>query len=636
MLVRPYEMPWRPAYEAWAAAAWLLGLLYFVYITGSRALFTPFALTLSAFAMLMMIVRARQATRVLTVRASLSGRAMQVITTRRLGQLTPDPGMVFLGFGFEWQPLHSQRLYELAKIDYKEYTLPPSLLSLLGYTVDPQPDAEIGMPFIHGVEPKEQPLYRPLQNFEGGTLLVGTTQAGKGVALATLLTQAIKRGDVVVFIDPKNSRRLKRVVQRACEDYRQPDTFLEFHPAFPEVGVRLDFTFNWQKPTEIASRLQSIMPADKDGTFSAFGWDAVNVVVQGLVSLEDRPNLVKLIKYVAGGVEPVLEASLTHFFDRILPRGWRDSVEMRKLLQEASRGQIRRPSEVTSTQLIAYVTYYEQQVPQNQHERVIDDQIRVFRHNREHYQKITASLLPILSMLTSGDLGKSLSPDPFDLDDTRPIMNFEKIERGRHVLYMCLDSLPDPSVASAIGALALADMAARAGMRYNLDIQGRITLVVDEVSNVINKPLIEILNKGAEGGIHSICAMQTLADLANRLGSEDAARMALGNLNNLFALRTKDRPTQDFVVETFGKTGIHTMRVGRNLGADTHLGDWSSGRSVQITDAMEERIPADMLGKLPNLQYFAQVSGGRLIRGRFPILNPDFDRAAARTTGARP
>jgi conjugal transfer pilus assembly protein TraD len=84
MLVRPYEMPWRPAYEAWAAAAWLLGLLYFVYVTGSRALFTPFALTLSAFAMLMMIVRARQAMRVLTVRASLSGRAMQVITTRRL------------------------------------------------------------------------------------------------------------------------------------------------------------------------------------------------------------------------------------------------------------------------------------------------------------------------------------------------------------------------------------------------------------------------------------------------------------------------------------------------------------------------------------------------------------------------
>ena len=100
-------------------------------------------------------------------------------------------------------------------------------------------------------------------------------------------------------------------------------------------------------------------------------------------------------------------------------------------------------------------------------------------------------------MLTSGDLGGSLSPDPFDLEDTRPIMNFEKIERGGHVLYMCLDSLPDPSVASAIGALAIADLAARAGMRYNLGITRRITLVIDEIANVINQPLIEILNKGA-------------------------------------------------------------------------------------------------------------------------------------------
>ena len=54
---------------------------------------------------------------------------------------------------------------------------------------------------------------------------------------------------------------------------------------------------------------------------------------------------------------------------------------------------------------------------------------------------------------------------------------------------------------------------------------------------------------------------------------------------------------------------------------------------MQITDAMEERIPADMLGKLPNLQYFAQVSGGRLIKGRFPILDPDYDRPALRRNG---
>jgi conjugal transfer pilus assembly protein TraD len=264
-------------------------------------------------------------------------------------------------------------------------------------------------------------------------------------------------------------------------------------------------------------------------------------------------------------------------------------------------------------------------VAQAAHDPVIDSQMRVLLHDREHYQKITANLLPILSMLTSGALGKSLSPEAFDMSDSRPILDFEKIEGGRHVLYMCLDSLPDPSVASAIGALAIADLAARAGIRYNLGSSGRFTLIVDEISNVVNQPLIEILNKGAEGGMMAICAMQTLADLADRLGSEDAARKALGNLNNLIALRSKDRLTQDFIAETFGKTGIHTIRVGLNEGADTSLGSWTAGRSVQITEAMEERVPVDMIGKLPNLQYFGSVSG-RLLKGRFPILNPDFDR----------
>jgi conjugal transfer pilus assembly protein TraD len=632
MLMRRYEMPWRRAYELYAGGAWALAMVFFAVVGAAGWLPLPLAAPLALLCLLTGLLRVAQALNVLVLRASLSGRSIQVVDTTELAGWCRNPADVFLGFGFEWRPVHSQRLYELAKVDYRDFAVSPRLLGWLGHDSHPQPDAEIGLPYIHGVEPREVPLHRPLQNFEGGTLLVGTTQSGKGVALATLITQAVKRGDVVIVVDPKNSRRLRRVVERACEDYREPDTFIEFHPAFPEKGVRLDFTFNWQKPTEIASRIQSIMPPDTAGAFSAFGWDAVNVVVQGLVELEERPNLVKLTKYIEGGIEPVLEASLRRFYDTKLGAGWRETPDMKKMLHDAHRGSMKRPSEAASADLMAFVAYYEHHVAQSQRSKVLDAQVRTFRHNREHYQKITANLLPVLSMLTSGDLGRSLSPDPFDAADTRPIMNFEKIERAGHVLYMCLDSLPDPSVATAIGALALADQAARAGMRYNLGVYRRISLFVDEVSNVINLPLIEILNKGAEGGIFTTCAMQTLADLAKRLGSEDAARMALGNLNNLIALRTKDRPTQDFVVETFGKTAIHTMRVGLSSGADAHLGDFSSSYSTQLTESFEEMVPAEVLGKLPNLQYFASVSGGRIIKGRFPILDPDPPAANASST----
>ena len=164
--------------------------------------------------------------------------------------------------------------------------------------------------------------------------------------------------------------------------------------------------------------------------FSAFGWDAVNVVVQGLVELEERPNLVKLTKYIEGGIEPVLEGTLRRYYERALGAGWRELPEMKKLLNDAHRGNIKRPSEAASADLLAFVAYYEHFVAQSQRNKVLDAQVRTFRHNREHYQKITANLLPVLSMLTSGDLGRSLSPEPFDADDRRPIMNFEKIERA--------------------------------------------------------------------------------------------------------------------------------------------------------------------------------------------------------------
>jgi conjugal transfer pilus assembly protein TraD len=636
MLMRRYEMPWRPAYEAHAAAVWLVSTAFYGAAGVLGHIPRQFALPLALACLAMGVLRLAQGLRVLVIRASLSGQAIEVVRTDAIARWCADPDRVFLGFGFEWKPVHSQRLYELAKVDYREFLVSPRLLRLLGYPARPQPDEEIGLPYIHGVEPREVPLHRPLQNFEGGTLLVGTTQSGKGVALANLVTQAVRRGDVVIVIDPKNSRRLKRIVERACEDWREPGTFLDFHPAFPEKGVRLDFTFNWQKPTEIASRIQAIMPADTAGAFSAFGWDAVNVVVQGLVELEERPNLAKLTKYIEGGIEPVLEASLRRFYERTIGVGWRDALEMKRLLHEAQRGNMKRPSEASSTDLLAFVAFYEHQVPQSQRTKVLDAQVRTFRHNREHYQKITANLLPVLSMLTSGDLGRSLSPDPFDADDQRPIMNFEKIARAGHVLYMGLDSLPDPSVATAIGALALADLAAGAGMRYNLGEYRRIALFVDEVSNVINQPLLEILNKGAEGGIYTTCAMQTLSDVAKRMGSEHAARMALGNLNNLIALRSKDRPTQDFIVETFGKTAIHSLRFGHGSGTDTHLGDFSASQSTSLTESFEEMVPADILGKLPNLQYFASVSGGRIIKGRFPILDPERLASRARENRRTP
>jgi conjugal transfer pilus assembly protein TraD len=627
--MRKYEMPWRNAYELLAAIAWSGGGVLQIAFAARAGHAFAVPVSLGVVSLIMAIYRATQALRLLRLRAALGGRAMETLSAHQFRTYCRDPEQLFLGFGFEWQPVHSQRLYELTSVRFHDFVAPAWLRRALGQRVEPQPDTEVGLPYIHGVEPNECALHRPLQNFEGGTIIVGTTQSGKGVTLSVLASQAVYRGDVVIVIDPKNSKRLKGNVLGACRDAGRGDAFVEFHPAFPERGIRFDPLFNWQKPTELASRIQAVMPPDTAGSFSAFGWDAVNVVVQGLVDLEDRPSLSKLSRCIEGGIEPVLLRSLERHLATVGPPDWREAAK--PYVKQASDGKFRRPSPAASDELLGYVAYYERGLALQCHTTVIDAQLRIFHHPREHYQKITANLLPILSMLTSGDLGRTLSPDPFDPEDPRPILNLDKIVRGRRVFYVALDALTDPAVGGALGAILLADLAALAGMRYNLDAaEPRISLFVDEIADVINQPLIQILNKGAESGIYTTCAMQTLADLADRLGSEDAARRAVGNLNNLIALRSKDRPTQDFIVETFGKTSIHSVEVSIGTHADVRWPDFSGSRSRRLRETREQTIPSEILGKLPNLQYFALVSGGRLLKGRVPILDPCADAKPGR------
>ena len=293
--------------------------------------------------------------------------------------------------------------------------------------------------------------------------------------LRSLIAQSVLRGDAVIVVDPKNDPDLKQVVAHCCGRAGRGDAYYEFHPAFPERSARFDPMYNWSKATELASRIQAIMPPDTGGSFSAFGWQAVNVVVQALVEQEERPNLVKIRRYIEGGIDPLLKASLERLFERETAGSLagRDPA----LSPPGGAGDLRGPEKTTSPDVVAYAAYFEQRVrPTLARERIpeaVQAQLAVFHHPREHYQKITANLLPILSMLTTANLGRSLSPDPFDIDDPRPILNLDKIIEQRYVFYVSLDSLPDKAVASALGSILLADLAAISGIRYNLHARVR-------------------------------------------------------------------------------------------------------------------------------------------------------------------
>ena len=609
---------WRPAFESFAVIAWALAFGWTTWLYFAGRLPLSWCAILWTLTLAMLIKRAFETLKVLHARARLSGSQLTFMTFKDLAKIMKGhPNDLWLGLGFRWWPEHSQKLYELMKLDWTKLTLHPMVTKIL-LSNSALPQEAAGLPIIHGVGDSEKSLFRPLKNFEGGLCLCGTTQAGKGVYLSHLVAQAIARGDVVIVIDPKHSSRLKDNILHACRACGRKDP-LTFHPAFPDIGIRLDPMHSFTNATEIASRIRQAFPPNMDESFANFAWMAVNAIAQGLIALEIRPTLPLIAKYVKLGIYELLESLLERHAKSYANHDWQKGYF--ELKEKAGKP----PAPTVSERLMVLVALYETELHTTMPDPAIDGLIEVFRHNREHYSKITASLLQILSMLTTGKLADSLSPSLVDMHDTRPVMNLEKVINGGHVLYIGLDSMPNPTVASTLAGIWLADLANIAGRRYNLGLSAlnsqRISLFIDEVSNVINVPLIEILNKGAESGIQTTCAMQTIADLAHRMGSLEAAHVVLGNLNNLIALRTKDQMTQRFVVETLGKTYIANQSLAINNRAPDHLSpDYHSGLTRQMSSDLEPIFPADFLGKLPNCEAIVQVSAGYIYKTRCPIL----------------
>ena len=100
MLMRRYEMPWRRAYESYAGAAWLAVTAFFATTGATGQLPRPLALPLALLCFGMGVLRITQSVRTLVLRASLTGRAIQVISTGELARWRRKPDEVFLGFGF--------------------------------------------------------------------------------------------------------------------------------------------------------------------------------------------------------------------------------------------------------------------------------------------------------------------------------------------------------------------------------------------------------------------------------------------------------------------------------------------------------------------------------------------------------
>lgn len=594
----------RKPYEFYVATAWgvacLTSLSGYGFLPGGGPLLVPFVW----FLWLSLLSAAKGAG---LLGRGRSSNALEFLKVEKLLKAIKK-NHLWLGWGFDWQPIHTQRAVD-------------TMMSGRPLAVDSE---QPGSYWIHGLNSgKEAPIHIPLKALEGHTLIFGTTGSGKTRAYEILVAQAIHRGDTVIMLDPKGDKELKDRMERECRRAGRRDAFLFFHPAFPKTSIRLDPMRNFTRTTEIASRISALLPSQSGGSdaFTAFSFRALNLVAQGLVETGERPSIKQLRYYIEGGADTLLVRAIEAYATRVIP-DWRNGAE--PYIKRARENKVKKIEGIGAAEHLGIIEWYRQTLSNTPlGAEGIDGLLSLVEHNRLHFSKMIASLIPVLNMLTSGELGDLLSPDETDINDPRPIYDSSMLISGRHVVYIGLDALSDAMVSSAIGSIMLADFASVAGNIYNSGIKpGRIALFVDEAAEVINVPFIQILNKGRGAGFQVMMATQTLPDLIARTGDESRARQIVGNCNNLITLRVKDGDTQRFVVETFGQTYIKQIQqsIGSNLNSSENVAHFSGNTAQSLSYGEYDLFPQHLLGQLPNFHYLAAIAGGRVIKGRLPII----------------
>lgn len=596
---------WRRNYEAQEAGAWLAAMATTTAVQFAANMpVTPYLITLAvqggfALSAIPKAIRVHQA------KSCLLGKPVSFMTLDDIfNHVAEHPQDFYYGEAFRWLRQHGQYAFELQSKDIER------IIGKRG-----QRNAkEKGTRWIHGLGmAEEEACLRPADQRSIHTLLVGTTGAGKTRWFDMAISQCIARGEPVIVIDPKGDKGLAETCQRSCERLGFPARFKYFHPAHPDKSVRLSLIKNFGRATEIASRVAVLMKSEAGDPFQAFVQMALNNVIQAMLICEMQPTLLSIRRVLEGDVPNLVIQVVTHYGRKVLGEEQFNSMAEAAILNAKVR-------DVEGRAKVLRALYLSD-ISKVKANSDLEGLLTMFEHDRTHFSKMIAGLLPILTMLTAGEMGAILSPVPSTDDkDERPMTDLNTVINSDQVLYLGLDSLADSMVGSTIGSLALADLASTAGEIYNHRLPKPVNIFVDEAAEVINDQLIQLLNKGRGAGINLYIATQTIADFKARMGDESKALQVLGNANHTVALRILDTDTQEFVAKKMPPARYkYVMRTQGNSAGE---GGVIQGGNVgeRLMEEEGELFPTALLGELPDLEYLAIFAGGDVRKGRIPIL----------------
>lgn len=645
----------RPAVELYSVAACSSAAVLCLAAPWSMALTPSIGVGGACCCAMLGALRLRQANVVLRYRRQMRRLPRYVMTST---QIPVSHERLFIGKGFRWDQRHTHRLIQTYRPEFRRYVEPSMLyqqarkmearlefapypLSKLRHLtrwdhplnpVRPLPPVG-GLPRLHAVEPIEVDVTLPLTERVGHSLVLGTTRVGKTRLAELFITQDIRRNEVCIVFDPKGDADLLKRMYVEAKRAGRDGVFYVFHLGQPSISSRYNAIGRFGRITEVASRIAGQLSGEgNSAAFREFAWRFVNVIARALVELGQRPDYLLIQRHVIN-IDALFIEYAAYFFAQNDTKAWDVIVQLEAKITEKNtpRHMMGREKRVVAIeQYLSHARLYDP---------VLDGLRSAVRYDRTYFDKIVASLLPLLEKLTTGDIAQLLAPDYMDLEDPRPIFDWMQIIRKRAIVYVGLDALSDSEVASAVGNSMFSDLVSVAGHIYKFGVDDglpgepanqRISINVhaDEFNELMGDEFIPMINKGGGAGIQVTAYTQTMSDIEARIGNRAKAGQVIGNFNNLFMLRVRETATAELLTKQLPNVDVYATSV---MSAATDSSDphgktaFTSNTQDRITTTSVPMIEPAHVVALPKGQAFALIEGGQLWKIRMPLPAPDPD-----------
>ncbi|GAA5143628.1 conjugative transfer system coupling protein TraD [Thalassotalea piscium] len=607
---RLIEAFWRPAYEVFAGLAWFLASI----TTALYGYYDNFGLRFLLLASIPMacigILRLWQGNKILSLKSrlfSLPDIKMNLYDVIMVAKQNPE--MIYYGHGFKWEQDSTQKAndFNARKAgDMKPHKLYQWLRHLLGSTGN---KFIKGSMYLHSMGAKEKPVFKPVADRYTHRSVGGTTGTGKGRVMAIDIIQAIVRNNACLMIDPKQDKMCVDTAYATMKFMNKEDLFFFFNPEEPLSSVRINPLANFSEVSQLTDRICSLMDDNTDAFYKNYTWRGLQVILSGLVLLDGQPTLYSLKR--------TIESDLLQFFHKVGCHYLKQFKSTSKVSAELALETDYKKS------VIKLIGLYETHLKKDFSHEAIEGLINLIRQDHSKFKELMQNIMPILEMLTQGDLKELLSPEEGD-SDPRPIVNLKKVSDSHGFLYVNLASLTDGTVGSKIGELIVGDAVSVAGRRHSspLASQAPFFFWIDEAAEVVNEKAVVVANKTRSADLAMTLAFQTMGDLENRLGGKAPAQMLMGNMNTKSQLRPGCSFTSEFMSSDMGTTKIKNIDHGHTTQSKAMRDDldFNTSYNKSITETEVPKVSTSSLNALADLHYFCNFPGSEIYKLRVPYI----------------